>query len=49
METWRKVVALSMGGTLDVNARYWLGAWMSRWASPQFPWATFVITFRGRS
>jgi fluoride exporter len=47
METWLKVVALSIGGTLGVNARYWLGAWMSRWASPQFPWATFVINVSG--
>ena len=47
METWLKVVALSIGGTLGVNARYWLGAWMSRWTSPQFPWATFVINVSG--
>jgi CrcB protein len=47
METWLKVVALSMGGTLGVDARYWLRAWMSRWASPQFPWATFVINVSG--
>jgi fluoride exporter len=47
METWLKVVALSIGGTLGVNARYWLGAWMSRWASPQFPWATCVINVSG--
>src|SRR5207302_1053716 len=30
-----------------VNARYWLGAWMNRWASPQFPWATFTINVSG--
>jgi fluoride exporter len=47
METWLKVVALSVGGSLGVNARYWLGAWMSRWASPQFPWATFAINVSG--
>jgi fluoride exporter len=47
METWLKVVSLSIGGTLGVNARYWLGAWMSRWASPQFPWATFAINVLG--
>jgi CrcB protein len=47
VDTWLKVLALSVGGTLGVNARYWLGAWMSRWASPQFPWATVVINISG--
>lgn len=47
MEAWLKVLALSIGGVLGVNVRYWLGAWMSRWASPQFPWATFTINVSG--
>ncbi|MDR3636487.1 MAG: fluoride efflux transporter CrcB [Isosphaeraceae bacterium] len=47
MGTGWRVFALSVGGALGVNARYWLGAWMSRWASPQFPWATFVINVSG--
>ena len=47
METWTKLVALSIGGTLGVNARYWLGAWMNRWTSPQFPWATVAINVSG--
>jgi CrcB protein len=47
VELWAKVIALSAGGMLGVNARYWLGVWMSRWASPQFPWATFVINVSG--
>ncbi len=47
METWTKVIALSIGGTLGVNARYWLGVWMSRWTSPQFPWATVTINISG--
>ncbi len=47
METWIKVVALSFGGSLGVNARYWLGFWMSRWTSPQFPWGTFAINISG--
>jgi CrcB protein len=44
---WLKVVALSIGGTLGVNARYWLGAWMNRWTSAQFPWATVTINISG--
>jgi CrcB protein len=47
VETWTKLVALSIGGALGVNARYWLGAWMNRWASPQFPWATVTINISG--
>src|SRR4051795_8111862 len=47
MEAWIKVIVLSAGGALGVNARYWLGVWMSRWTSPQFPWATFTINVTG--
>jgi CrcB protein len=38
---------LSVGGVLGVNARYWLGFWISRWAGPRFPWATFAINVSG--
>jgi len=41
------VAVLSVGGALGVNARYWLGVWMNRWASPRFPWATFTINVSG--
>ena len=44
--TW-KVLALSVGGVLGVNARYWLGHWMNQWAGPMFPWATFTINVTG--
>ncbi len=47
METWFKVIALSIGGSLGVNARYWLGVWVNRWTSPQFPWATVTINVSG--
>ena len=47
MEPWIRVVALSVGGILGVNARYWLGLWMNRWVSAQFPWATFTINVSG--
>lgn len=47
MEAWVRVIALSAGGVLGVNARYWLGVWMNRWAGPQFPWATFTINVSG--
>jgi fluoride exporter len=47
VEIWTKVIVLSIGGTLGVNARYWLGAWINGWTSPQFPWATVVINVTG--
>jgi CrcB protein len=47
VEIWTKVIVLSIGGTLGVNARYWLGVWMNRWTTPQFPWATFAINISG--
>ena len=40
VEAWR-ILALSIGGVAGVNARYWLGVWINRWAGSQFPWATF--------
>lgn len=42
-----RVAVLSAGGVLGVNARYWLGLWVSRWADPRFPWATFSINVTG--
>jgi CrcB protein len=38
---------LSAGGVLGVNARYWLGAWITERAGPGFPWATFGINVSG--
>jgi fluoride exporter len=42
-----QIAALSLGGVLGVNARYWLGLWVNRWASQTFPWATFLINATG--
>ena len=47
VEIWGKILALSVGGVAGVNARYWLGVWINRWASSQFPWATFSINVSG--
>ena len=47
MENWGKILVLSLGGVAGVNARYWLGVWINRWASSQFPWATFSINVSG--
>jgi CrcB protein len=47
MDKLIQVVVLSVGGVLGVNARYWLGVWVNRWASQQFPWATFLINVMG--
>jgi CrcB protein len=47
MELLTKTLALSAGGILGVNARYWLGAWITRWLGSSFPWATFFINVSG--
>jgi CrcB protein len=47
MDAWSRVLVLSMGGALGVNARYWLGVLMDRWAGPRFPWATVTINVTG--
>jgi fluoride exporter len=47
VETWYRVVVLSVGGVLGVNARFWLGVAINRWTSSQFPWATFTINITG--
>jgi CrcB protein len=47
MDKLLQVAALSVGGVFGVNARYWLGLWVTRWASPPFPWATFLINVSG--
>jgi fluoride exporter len=47
VEGWNQVILLSVGGSLGVNARYWLGVAISRWAGSQFPWATLAINVSG--
>ncbi len=47
MDIWSRIVAVSIGGVLGVNARYWFGVWINKWTSPQFPWATFLINVSG--
>ena len=47
MDRWIRVLILSVGGALGVNARYWLGLWMSRWVDPRFPWAIFITNVSG--
>ena len=44
---WSRVVCLSVGGVLGVNARYWLALAIDRAAGIRFPWATFVINVTG--
>jgi CrcB protein len=47
LERWYQVGVLSVGGVAGVNARYWLGVVLTRWAGSQFPWATFTINVTG--
>ncbi len=42
-----RVVALSIGGALGVNARYWAAVGIDRWVGTRFPWATFAINVSG--
>lgn len=44
---WIRVMALSAGGILGVNARYWVGVWIAGRASANFPWATFAVNVTG--
>ena len=46
-DTWARVLVLSLGGALGVNARYGLGQLVGRWADPRFPWGTLVINVSG--
>ena len=47
MDAWARVLVLSLGGALGVNARYWLGVLMARWTDPRFPCATVTINVTG--
>jgi CrcB protein len=47
VEGWQQVALLSVGGSLGVNARYWLGVAISRRMGAQFPWATLTINVSG--
>jgi CrcB protein len=47
VEGWQQVALLSVGGSLGVNARYWLGVAITRRVGPQFPWATLTINVSG--
>lgn len=47
MQGWRAVLVLSIGGSLGVNARYWLGVAIARWVGVAFPWGTLFINVSG--
>lgn len=47
MEISSRILVLSLGGALGVNARYWATAAIERWAGTRFPWATFTINVSG--
>ncbi len=42
-----RVVWLSLGGALGVNARYWLAVAIDRLVGTRFPWATLAINVSG--
>jgi len=47
LEPLLRVVWLSIGGAVGVNARYWLAAAIERAIGGRFPWATFTINVSG--
>jgi CrcB protein len=47
MDALLRVLVLSVGGALGVNARYWLGVAMGRWTGERLPWATVTINVSG--
>ena len=47
VEVWKRILVLSMGGALGVNARYWLSFWINRGPGSRFPWATIAINVSG--
>jgi CrcB protein len=47
VETWHQVALLSVGGSVGVNARYWLGVAITRSIGARFPWATLAINVTG--
>ena len=47
MEAWSRVLVLSLGGALGVNARFWLSVLIIRWTGLRFPWATILINVTG--
>ncbi len=48
-EGWCVAVSLwvLVGSALGGLARYWLGAWVTAWTGPGFPWATLLINVLG--
>jgi fluoride exporter len=47
MDVLNRVLVLSIGGVLGVNARYWLGLLITRWTGARFPCATVAINVTG--
>jgi CrcB protein len=47
MDVWSRILLLSLGGAVGVNARYWLGLGITRWTHESFPWATLAINVIG--
>ncbi len=47
MGVWGRILVLSLGGALGVNARYWLAVWIDARLGKSYPWATFLINVSG--
>ena len=47
LDALNRVLILSLGGALGVNARYWLALAIERRVGARFPWATLAINVSG--
>jgi fluoride exporter len=47
MNGWIRILLLSIGGVLGVNARYFVALGVNQITRPPFPWATFSINTSG--
>ncbi len=47
MDKMEKILYISLGAVLGVNARYWLGGWISGRFGSDFPYGTLVINLTG--
>lgn len=43
----KMVLAVATGGALGALGRFGVSSWVSRWASPLYPWGTLLVNVAG--